>query len=513
MNSLFKTALIFALLLLLPLAACDDSSDDDDAGDDDQADDDALDDDAADDDDADDDAADDDLSDDDQANDDVVDDDVADDDAVDDDSADDDTAAEYVTPHVKDAQGREMILHGVNYMGLEYGGFNHTQEDYDRIAAWGFTHVRLPISWRYMETEPGVWDDAYLLETVQADLDMAEAAGIKVILDMHQWQWCAAFGGNGCPDWTCVGLYPDSYIGQMQFAADFWAGDLHEHWAQAWELTWEHLSDHPAVWGYDLFNEPWAGVYSILPAFDLEVLTPFYESLIATLRGYDEESWVLIEPQMTRDFYPTFLQPIDDEKVIYAPHNYTCFTGFGGVGYWCGKAWMKRDKRIIDRQRQKLVMPTVIGEFGITTNADGVEAYMHDTTTLHDRWALGEFVWVYNRDDTGWGLLYHNGDEKPFYLDYLIRPYPRAVAGHIESYGFDFDTGEFQLTYSNTEAAGDTLIFVPERHYPSGVNVSSTDPAGLWSYSYDEDAQVLSYTHDPASLQHTITIQPLASGE
>jgi hypothetical protein len=29
---------------------------------------------------------------------------------------------------------------------------------------------------------------------------MAQNAGLQVILDMHQWQWCSAFGGNGSPD-------------------------------------------------------------------------------------------------------------------------------------------------------------------------------------------------------------------------------------------------------------------------------------------------------------------------
>jgi len=500
-----KYFFLFLILALMVFAVtCTDNDDDDN---DDQVDDD--DDDATPDDD-DDDTYDDDTDDDDTGDDDTVDDDTADDDTVDDDTTDDDTGDDdTVTPHIKDDLGREMIIHATNYMGLEYGGFNHTQEDYDRIADWGFTHVRLPISWRYMEPEPGVWEDDYLVNVVLPDLDMAEAAGLQVIIDMHQWQWCSSFGGNGSPDWACEGLYPENTMGMIIFAADFWSGELHEHWAQAWDYTWQYTTGHPAVFAYDLFNEPWAGVFSVMPSFDMDVLQPFYEDLIATLRTYDEDVWAGVEPQFTRDFLPTFLSPIDDPKVLYMPHNYTCGTGFSTVGYWCGAAWMAHDKRVLDRQRRKLRMPTIIGEWGIASCVDGVEDFMRDATTGHDRWALSESVWCYHRDDCGWGLLDSAGEEKDYYLDYLIRPYPRAVAGHIESYGFDFDTKVFTLTYHDTEeASGDTLIFVPERQYPDEFNLTSSDPNGTWSSNYDAVTEVVTYTADPNSDTHTITISP-----
>jgi len=454
----------------------------------------------------DDDAVDDDTLDDDIGDDDTVDDDTVDDDTLDDDTVDDDI--DERTPHFTDDLGREVIVHGVNYMGLEYGGFNHSQEDYDRIAAWGFTHVRLPVSWKYMEPEPGVWTTDYLTETVAGDLDMAQNAGLQVILDMHQWQWCSAFGGNGSPDWACEGLYPAGIMGMMMYAADFWYGDLHEHWAQAWRLTWETIGDHPAIWGYDLFNEPWAGLYTILPAFELEVLQPFYEGLIADLREAGGEQWALIEPQMSRDFLPLYLQPFEDEKTGYAPHLYTCQTAIAGVGYWCGEFFVEQDMRMTDKQRRRLGMPTLVGEFGITTDAEGLEEWMHDSVAAHDRYGYSETVWCYHRDDAGWGLLYADGTEKEFYLRYLLRPYPRAVAGHIESYEFDFDSREFTLTFTDGDAQGDTEIFVPARHYPAGFTVASGDPTGDWSYAYDEESQVLTYSAEPNANGHTVTISP-----
>jgi endoglycosylceramidase len=62
-------------------------------------------------------------------------------------------------------------------------------------------------------------------------------------------------------------------------------------------------------------------------------------------------------------------------------------------------------------------------------------------------------------------------------LDVLVRPYPRAVAGTPESFGFDHESKEFHLTYSTSRAGGGVLpsrakteVYVPRRHYPCGYN-------------------------------------------
>ena len=82
----------------------------------------------------------------------------------------------------------------------------------------------------------------------------------------------------------------------------------------------------------------------------------------------------------------------------------------------------------------------------------------------------------------------------------LVRAYPRRVAGVPESYGFDRKNKTFQLTYSTQRADGNgtfppgsiTEIFVPERHYPDGYQVS-VEGGQVLPGSDDQILQVVSY--------------------
>jgi endoglycosylceramidase len=67
-------------------------------------------------------------------------------------------------------------------------------------------------------------------------------------------------------------------------------------------------------------------------------------------------------------------------------------------------------------------------------------------------------------------------------LRVLARPYPRAVAGTPRSFGFDPDTGRFELEYSARTPKGDALgrrldarvdteVLLPRIQYPEGYSV------------------------------------------
>jgi endoglycosylceramidase len=75
----------------------------------------------------------------------------------------------------------------------------------------------------------------------------------------------------------------------------------------------------------------------------------------------------------------------------------------------------------------------------------------------------------------------HGDNVKRDKLRLLARPYPRAVAGTPQSFGFDPATGEFDLRYSvDTPDGGrlrrgiDTEVFVPRVNYKDGYEVSVT---------------------------------------
>ena len=75
-------------------------------------------------------------------------------------------------------------------------------EHFHRLAAWGFTFLRLQVTWEAVEHEgPGLYDEEYLqylLELVR----FANKYDINVFIDPHQDVWSRFTGGSGAPSWT-----------------------------------------------------------------------------------------------------------------------------------------------------------------------------------------------------------------------------------------------------------------------------------------------------------------------
>jgi hypothetical protein len=71
---------------------------------------------------------------------------------------------------------------------------------------WGFNFARFLLVWDALEPAPGVYDEAYL-DRVAERIEWFRAAGIYVVLDMHQDVYGPVasdgreIGGNGAPPW------------------------------------------------------------------------------------------------------------------------------------------------------------------------------------------------------------------------------------------------------------------------------------------------------------------------
>ena len=489
--------LLLLLLTVLPLACASDDDDDHDSDSEPTPDDD--DDDNDDDNDNDDNDTGDDDDDDNDDNDDNDNDNDNDDD-------NDDASPSYFPLY--DEAGRELILHGANFMAVEAAGL---PIDYERMRDdWGFNVVRILITWSALEPEQGVYNYDYLPTLVDPQIQYAADAGVKVILDMHQYHWSSCCGGMGMPDWTCSDLGEVPFEWLLQ-SGPFWSNEAYlDAFVALWEYVAEYYAGDDRIIAYDLFNEPIAGLRTLPWTMDNQLLRPLYERLIAGIRAVDPEHYLMIEPAMISVAgFPCVMDRIEADKLIYAPHLYPGMIAEGG-DYDYPRAWIEKHlgKRVAETARFRT--PLLIGETGLKSSGAHAEQYARDSMEILDQPMAHWTWWAYGYDDDSMGLCLLSGEPKEIFLRHLSRPYPRATAGHLGGYDFDVDTLTFTLNFTNDEkAAPETEIFVNAAyHYPDGFTVSSTDPESGWSYAWDADAQLLTVTADPATAAHTITIAP-----
>jgi len=127
-------------------------------------------------------------------------------------------------PRLVDAQGRTLLLRGVNLGGssklpLHGDSFvgrpfplNEADEHFERLKSWGLTTLRLLTTWEAIEHDgPGRYDGAYL-DYFEALVRRAHALGFDVFLDFHQDCWSRFSGGDGAPRWTLedAGFIPEN---------------------------------------------------------------------------------------------------------------------------------------------------------------------------------------------------------------------------------------------------------------------------------------------------------------
>jgi endoglycosylceramidase len=248
--------------------------------------------------------------------------------------------------------------------------------------------LRFLISWAAIEPAKDAYDEAYL-DAVAERMDWAAAAGLTVVLDMHQDVYGEGFGGDGAPRWTCdeshyAAFTPTSpwflnYLDEQVVACfdQFWSStELRSHYAEAWRRVAARLADHPAVVGFDPMNEPfWGSMPS--STFEANVLGPFYTEIAAAVRQAAPEWVAFLEPSAAKNLgFPVSLAPFEMPNAVYAPHAYDASAeqglGFDPKGH---AALVSRIDQLAIEASQ-LGGALWIGEYGGNADHPGIAEYM-----------------------------------------------------------------------------------------------------------------------------------------
>ena len=231
---------------------------------------------------------------------------------------------------LRDDQGRHWLPRGINlvYKGrrLESGSYdfyplNWPDDVMAQFARHGVDLVRQGIIWAALEPKPGLYDEAYFT-FIRRQLDKAAEAGISVILDMHQDLYAQRFA-DGAPDWAVLtdqpfmatDLWSDAYLfspAVQQSWDAFWDNaavpatglGLQDHFAALWQEIARRFAGHPALFAYDILNEPAPGTPIVAMFQDLlgafaSVLRPT-EAQALGLDSMDEDALmrVFMEPAL-----------------------------------------------------------------------------------------------------------------------------------------------------------------------------------------------------------------------
>lgn len=427
-----------------------------------------------------------------------------------------------------DSSGRQRIFNGINLCekGWHIDGiaerqyaFDFNEELISALSKMGFNLVRLGLTWDSIEPEPGKYNEENL-DKIQKVADLCEKYGIYFYLDMHQDLYSGApkTAGDGAPEWACITegakfmptrfVWAEGYFwGKAVHKAfdNFWANKeyngipLQTYYCNMWKHVAERFKDHPALFGFDLLNEPFPGtdggkvfrklilkvaktvitdkrckklwmIKQLLSGNAIKALEPFddpslfrkvtsagdelirkfdtgyYSRFInktaQAVREVTDNGIIIMENSYYSNLGIPYSAPavnyngVREKNLCFAPHAYDLMVDTPAYKY----ASNSRVGSIFDehrRSQERLDVPLIVGEWG--GQSEGTDWLYHINYLLDkfDGYQWGQTYWAYYD-----GLL-----DNPI-MSCLIRTSPIAVCGDIISYGLDRESNKFSLEYN-----------------------------------------------------------------
>jgi endoglycosylceramidase len=421
-----------------------------------------------------------------------------------------------------DQHNRVVISHGVNlvwklapyYPPNTLAGF--TAADADWLLEHGFNTARIGTLWIGVSpSAPGQIDQEYLRQWDRVVQLLAER-GIWILFDFHQDMLGEVYQGQGVPEWGIPSGLATSLLGSPALGFPFnyftpqvsetfdnlWAeqGQIWQGFSAAWQAVASKWAEQKYSMGYDLLNEPWAGLEWATcivpelgcPASDREI-QPFFEQAITAIRGVDSNNMVWIEPQLLAGGTgaPTGFTAIAGEAQLgYSVHNYCPLTAFlqsADLGlpipHVLPDTCEGFETKVFEQARitsDRIGAVELVTEFGASDDP----VLLNRVANLADSHLTGWQYWAYknwndpttqSQESGAQGLFADDGDLATAKLDKLTeleRSYPQATAGIPLELSFDSISGDFHYRYQIRPANADTQIYLPKLHYPNGYTIA-----------------------------------------
>ena len=262
-------------------------------------------------------------------------------------------------------RNRITDLIGEEGAGEFYANYrNHyvTRQDIDTIASWGMNSVRIPMHYRLLSPEPGVYLESgfAILDTL---LTWCEANRLYLILDMH----CAPGGQN-------PGNISDAPEGG---GAQLWTHpENQDHLVNLWGEIAARYARERWIGGYDLINEP------VMPeGYTNADLRALYIRIRNAIRDVDTNHILFIEGNWYATDFDRLTPPFDG-NMVYAFHKY----------------WNETNRSSINpylQIRNQWGVPLWLGESGENSNP-----WFYQTIALMEANKIGWNWWTHKKVDT-----------------------------------------------------------------------------------------------------------------
>ncbi len=466
------------------------------------------------------------------------------------------------------------------------------QPELDRMKQLGFNIIRLPVMWKAIEPTPNPNLQQLLptghqyLSLIKEIIDALYARGIFVIIDFHQDIAHEVFGGDGFPDWAMAidathprpkqvkldnaawGLLyydnptPGYTLDEMVRATlrSFWQNDLtntdaglsnfpvRTHLEKTIGQTAAFFGNHPAILGYEPFNEPHPVGFS-KQAFEGQTLPLYYGNVLMEINQFNSRAFLFPEPRMDWTTYDANGPEFDLTNFTHTPGTFLDTTVLGAVldrlvfsfhhyDPWLltpifaqnmhdkVKEWPPTFQVMRDAAASRNMIP-FLTEFGGSQDWQSstdlrpeiyqnhvIRAAMDLLFQQVEGQLLNSTYWNYDLYNTDSGkdnwnrenFSLRGPDRSDRNLDIVTRPYPVRSSAQPSLLFFDLETKNCAIILSGTVVDAPTIIYVPrDIHYPNGFEVRATSGSIQW----DAGNQLLYWLPDKAQVLNQIVIGPV----